>query len=47
MSNTAVIIYATNDKLHIGRSLELIAALSPRQVLSSIASAGYTAIITK
>ena len=32
MSDIAVIIHAENDKLHIGRCLERIAALSPRQV---------------
>ena len=32
MSDTAVIVHAKNDKLHIGRCLERIAALSPRQV---------------
>ena len=32
MTDTAVIVHAKNDKLHIGRCLERIAALSPRQV---------------
>lgn len=32
MTDTAVIIHAKNDKLHIKRCLERIAALSPRQV---------------
>ena len=32
MTDTAVIVHAKNDKLHIGRCVERIAALSPRQV---------------
>ena len=32
MTDTAVIIHAKNDKLHIKRCFERIAALSPRQV---------------
>ena len=32
MTDTAVIVHAKNDKLHIGRCLERIAALSPRQI---------------
>ena len=32
MTDTAVIILTKDEKLHIGRCLERIAALSPRQV---------------
>ncbi len=32
MTDIAVIILTKNEKLHIGRCLERIAALSPRQV---------------
>ena len=49
MTDIAVIILTKDVKLHIGRCLERIAALSLRQTLSSTASppAWDTTIITK
>ena len=47
MTDIAVIILTKDVKLHIGRCLERIAALSPRQIFVVDSLAGYTAKMIK